>query len=52
MKALTFAVLLSTFSFFSFAQDLKETEVPSVVMNSFKSQFAQAQKPEWEINLK
>ncbi|KAA9340090.1 PepSY-like domain-containing protein [Adhaeribacter soli] len=48
MKALTLALFLSASSFFSFAQDIKETEVPSVVMNSFKGQFADALKPEWE----
>jgi hypothetical protein len=48
MKALTLALAFSTFSFFGFAQEIKETEVPSVVMNSFKGQFADAQKAEWE----
>lgn len=48
MKALTLALFLSGSSLFSFAQDLKETEVPSVVMNSFKGQFADALKLEWE----
>lgn len=48
MKALTLALFLSTTSFFAFAQDIKETEVPSVVMNSFKSQYANALKTDWE----
>ncbi|MBK0403634.1 PepSY-like domain-containing protein [Adhaeribacter sp. BT258] len=48
MKALTLALFLGTSSLFATAQDIKETEVPSVVMNSFKSQFTDAQKPEWE----
>ncbi|MFC5270994.1 PepSY-like domain-containing protein [Adhaeribacter terreus] len=48
MKPLILAIALSTSSLFAVAQDIKETEVPSVVMNSFKSQFSDAQKPEWE----
>ena len=48
MKALTLALALSTFSFLADAQTIKETEVPSVVMNSFKGQFGDAQKAEWE----
>ncbi len=48
MKALTLALALSTFSFFAMAQEIKETEVPSVVMNSFKNQFTDAQKAGWE----
>ena len=48
MKALTLALAFSTVSFFAIAQEIKETEVPSVVMNSFKGQFSDAQKPEWE----
>jgi hypothetical protein len=48
MKTLVLATFLSASSFFTVAQDIKETEVPSVVMNSFKGQFADALKPEWE----
>ena len=48
MKALTLALALSTFSFLAIAQEIKETEVPSVVMNSFKGLFADAQKADWE----
>ena len=48
MKALTLALAFSAFSFLAIAQEVKETEVPSVVMNSFKSQFSDVQKAEWE----
>ena len=33
----------------SFAQDVKETDVPSVVLNSFKKEFSKANDVEWEI---
>jgi hypothetical protein len=48
MKAFILASFLSASSLFTFAQDIKETEVPSVVMNSFKGQYADALKTEWE----
>jgi hypothetical protein len=48
MKTLTLILALSASSLFATAQDLKETEVPSVVVNSFKGQFTNALKTEWE----
>lgn len=48
MKVLTLALALSVSSLFANAQELKEAEVPSVVMNSFKGRFADAQNAEWE----
>lgn len=48
MKALVAALFLSGFSYASFGQDLAAAAVPSVVMNSFRTQFAEAQKTDWE----
>ena len=48
MKALTLTLALTIFSLLAIAQEIKETEVPSVVMNSFKGQFGDAQKAGWE----
>lgn len=33
----------------SFAQDVASSEVPSVILNSFKEKFPQAEDVEWEI---
>lgn len=48
MKALTFlaAALIATASVF--AQDVQESEVPSVILNTFKKEFPKASDVEWE----
>ncbi|AFL81442.1 Protein of unknown function (DUF2874) [Aequorivita sublithincola DSM 14238] len=48
MKTVTFlvAVLLGTASLF--AQDMAESQVPSVVLNTFKKDFPKASDVEWE----
>lgn len=33
----------------SFAQDVKEADVPSVVLNSFKKEFSKVSDVEWEV---
>jgi hypothetical protein len=34
----------------SFAQDVPSSQVPSVILNSFKEQFSKATDVEWELN--
>lgn len=48
MKAITFlaAIFMTTASLF--AQDVPESEVPSVILNTFKKEFPKASDVEWE----
>lgn len=48
MKAITFlaAILIGTTSLF--AQDVPESQVPSVILNTFKKEFPKASDVEWE----
>lgn len=48
MKKLIFVASIMFYTLTGFAQDLKETEVPSVVLNAFKQQYAKATKVEWK----
>lgn len=49
MKAITFlaAILIGTTSLF--AQDVPESQVPSVILNTFKKEFPKASDIEWEL---
>ncbi|MCF0055844.1 PepSY-like domain-containing protein [Dyadobacter sp. CY356] len=48
MKKLIFVAFMMFYAAVSFGQDIKETEVPSVVLNTFKQQYAKAEKVEWK----
>jgi len=49
MKKLIFVACSMFYAAVSFGQDLKETEVPSVVLNTFKQQFPKALDVEWKL---
>ncbi|MCF2444103.1 PepSY-like domain-containing protein [Dyadobacter sp. CY345] len=49
MKKLIVIVCGMFYATVSFGQDLKETEVPSVVLNTFKQQFPKAAEVEWKL---
>lgn len=49
MKKIILLTAVLLYSMLSFAQDLQEKEVPSVVLNSFKQKFAKATDVEWEL---
>ena len=49
MKKLIFVAWSMFYATVSFGQDLKETEVPSVVLNTFKQQFPKAMDVEWKL---
>ena len=49
MKKLIFVTCSMFYAAMSFGQDLKETEVPSVVLNTFKQQFPKAMDVEWKM---
>lgn len=48
MKKLIFVMCSMFYAAVSFGQDIKETDVPSVVLNTFKQQYAKATKVEWK----
>jgi hypothetical protein len=49
MKKLILAACLLFSATLGYSQDIKETEVPSVVLNTFKQQYAKAEKVEWKL---
>ncbi len=49
MKKLLFIAVGMFYTSVSFGQDLKETEVPSVVLNTFKQKFPKAVDVEWKL---
>lgn len=48
MKSLIFAILLAGFSSATIAQDIPQSEVPSLVLNTFQMKFPKATDVEWE----
>lgn len=52
MKTNMFLICLLSFSFVACSNSIPETDVPSVVLNSFKSEFSNALNIEWERNNK
>mgnify|MGYP005814083851 CR=1 FL=1 len=49
MKKLIFAICLAGASTVAVAQDIRQSEVPSVVLNAFQSKFSNAADVEWEM---
>jgi uncharacterized membrane protein YkoI len=49
MKKLIFVLGSMFYAMTVFGQDLKETEVPSVVLNKFKQQYPKAADVEWKL---
>jgi hypothetical protein len=49
MKKLIFVMCSMFYASVSFGQDLKETEVPSVVLNKFKQEYPKALDVEWKL---
>jgi hypothetical protein len=49
MKKLIFVMCCLFCAMVSYGQDIKETEVPSVVLNTFKQQYAKAMDVEWKL---
>tara|TARA_R110002020_G_scaffold209031_3_gene414899 strand:- start:185 stop:631 length:447 start_codon:yes stop_codon:yes gene_type:complete len=50
-KQITFiATVLTLISTASFAQDIRPSEVPSVIANNFKKEFPKASDIEWELD--
>lgn len=49
MKKLIFVMCGMFYAAVSYGQDIKETEVPSVVLNTFKQQYAKATDVEWKL---
>lgn len=49
MKKLIFAICLAGASTVAVAQDIRQSEVPSVVLNAFQSKFSNATDVEWEM---
>ena len=48
MRKLIFVAFMMFYTAVSFGQDIKETDVPSVVLNTFKQQYTKAEKVEWK----
>lgn len=49
MKKIMFLACTLLYAVVGFGQDLKETEVPSVVLNTFRQQFPKAMDTEWKL---
>lgn len=49
MKNIILITTLCLFSFGAFAQDIPQSQVPSVIINSFKQGFPKASDVEWEL---
>jgi hypothetical protein len=49
VKVIQLLALIFMGTSFVFAQDVPESEVPSVIVNSFKKEFPKARDVEWEL---
>lgn len=49
MKTIIFAICMAGASVVATAQDISQSEVPSVVLNAFQSKFPKAVDVEWEL---